>query len=166
MNRAVFIVLALLFASVAPRALVAADNPCEGLDTSLIINTSSHTMLLCQKSHEIAEFRVALGQCGVGKRGSGDKKTPLGEYELGLPRASGKFRLFIPVGYPNAEQASKGYTGGNIGIHGPHRGSLWLGKDSAAVDWTHGCIAVGTDEDISTVAKWVKEQAVKKVIIR
>ncbi len=105
-------------------------------------------------------------QCGVGKRCVGDKKTPLGEYELGQPKQSGKFRFFIPIKYPNAEQSSKGYTGGNIGIHGPHRGSPWLGKDSAKVDWTHGCIAVGTDEDIIEVAQWVQDQGVKKVIIR
>lgn len=123
-------------------------------------------MWMCQKSDVIAEFRASLGRCGMGKRGSGDKKTFLGEYKLGLPRPSGKFRLFIPIGSPNAAQASAGYTGGNIGIHGPHRKSLWLGKDSTDLDWTHGCIAVGTDEDISTVAHWVKDQAVTKVIIR
>jgi L,D-transpeptidase-like protein len=140
--------------------------PCRGLAAALIIDTSSHTMWMCQENDAIAGFRVAIGQCGVGKRDKGDKKTPQGEFDLNMPRPSSKFRLFIPVGYPNAEQSSEGYSGGDIGIHGPHRASLWLGKESANVDWTLGCIAVGTDEDILTVAQWVTDQGVRKVIIR
>jgi len=166
MKRSFFIIVLYLFMLSSLPGLTAENEPCKGLDTALIVDTSSHTMWMCQKSDAIAEFRVAIGQCGVEKRGKGDKKTPRGEFDLGIPRPSGKFRLFIPIGYPNAEQSSKGYSGGNIGIHGPHRGSLWLGKDSSKVDWTHGCIAVGTDEDILTVAQWVKDQGVKKVIIR
>jgi len=166
MKHGIFIMIPLLFALSSFPGLAAEHDPCKGENTALIIDTTSHTMWMCQKSYAIAKFRVSIGQCGVGKRGKGDKKTPLGEYDLGLPRPSGKFRLFIPIGYPNAEQSSKGYTGGDIGIHGPHRKSLWLGKDSAEVDWTHGCIAVGTDEDISVVAQWVNDQAVEKVIIR
>jgi len=159
----IFPFLVVLNSLLAPAAELA---PCKGEDTALIIDTASHTMWMCQKSDEIAEFPVAIGQCGVEKRGKGDKKTPRGEFDLGMPRPSSKFLLFIPIGYPNAVQLAKGYSGGNIGIHGPHRESLWLGKESAKVDWTRGCIAVGTDEDILTVAKWVKDQGVKKVIIR
>jgi len=166
MKRRLLIIVPFLFILNSLLASAAELAPCQGLDTALIIDTSSHTMWMCQKSYAIAKFRVAIGQCGMEKRGKGDKKTPRGEFDLGMPRHSGKFRLFIPIGYPNAEQSSKGYSGGNIGIHGPHRGSLWLGKDSAKVDWTYGCIAVGTDEDILTVAQWVKSQGVKKVIIR
>lgn len=153
MKSSPFIIMSLLFTLSSLPSLAAEHDPCRGQHTALIIDTARHTMWMCQKSEAIAEFRVAIGQCGVEKQSKGDKKTPLGEYKIGMPRPSGKFRLFIPIGYPNPEQTSKGYTGGDIGIHGPHRKSLWLGKDSAEVDWTHGCIAVGTDEDISTVAQ-------------
>ncbi len=166
MKRSVLIIVLFLVVLSSLPGLASEDNPCKGQDTVLIIYTSTHTMWMCQKSDAIAKFRVALGQCGVKKRNKGDKKTPLGVYDLGLPRHSDKFRFFIPIGYPNTKQSSKGYSGGNIGIHGPYRGSLWLGKYSAEVDWTHGCIAVGTDEDILAVAQWVKSQGVKKVIIR
>ena len=32
-----------------------------------------------------------------------------------------------------------------------------------AQDWTAGCIAVATDEDIEAVAAWVRKQGVKDV---
>jgi murein L,D-transpeptidase YafK len=166
MKRGLLLIIPLLLIANTLPAPTAELAPCKGLATALIIDTSSHTMWMCQESDVIAQFRVAIGQHGVEKRDKGDKKTPKGEFNLGMPRPSTKFRLFIPVGYPNAEQSSKGYSGGNIGVHGPHRDSLWLGKDSVNVDWTHGCIAVGTDEDILRVAQWVKVQGVKKVIIR
>jgi murein L,D-transpeptidase YafK len=162
----VYIIITFLFTLNALPTIAAKHDPCKRQKTALLIDTSSHTMWMCQNNNEIAEFHISIGQCGIGKRCSGDKKTPLGEYELGLPKPSEKFRFFIPIGYPNAEQSSEGYTGGNIGIHGPHRGSLWLGKDSTMVDWTYGCIAVSTDEDIIAVAQWVQDQVVKKVIIR
>jgi len=166
MKRRLLIIVPLLLVLSSLPTPAAESAPCQGLDNALIVDTSSHTMWMCQKSNAIARFRVAIGQCGVKKRSEGDKKTPEGAFDLGMPRPSSKFRLFIPIGYPNTEQSSKGYSGGSIGIHGPHRGSLWLGKDSATVDWTNGCIAVGTDEEILTVAHWVKDQGVKKVIIR
>lgn len=33
-------------------------------------------------------------------------------------------------------------------------------------NWTSGCIAVGTDEDISEIAQWIKEQKVSKIFIQ
>jgi hypothetical protein len=141
-------------------------DPCDGYGTALIVDTVSHTLWMCQENRAAGVFPVSIGRGGADKRNKGDRKTPLGEYELGVPRSSGRFRLFIPVGYPKADQISRGFSGGNIGIHGPHRQCLWLGEDSAKVDWTHGCIAVGTDDDIAAVARWVNEQKVNKVIIR
>ncbi len=139
---------------------------CIGYSTALIVETFSHTMSMCQEDHAVKTFRVAIGRGGIDKRIRGDGKTPLGEYVLGVPRPSGRFRLFIPIAYPDAAQVLNGYSGGDIGIHGPNRGSLWLGPSSAFVDWTLGCVAVGTDDDISVVAQWVKDHNVNRVIIK
>jgi murein L,D-transpeptidase YafK len=73
--------------------------------------------------------------------------------------------MFIPVGYPTAEQAKKGYSGGAIGVHGPVRGFTWAGALNTWVDWTRGCIAVATDEDIRKVSLWVEERKPKLIHI-
>ena len=58
-----------------------------------------------------------------------------------------------------------GFTGGAIGIHGPPRGYGTLAQLAMLVarDWTAGCIAVATDEDIDTVAAWVRAREVRGV---
>jgi hypothetical protein len=33
------------------------------------------------------------------------------------------------------------------------------------MDWTLGCIAVGTDAEIERVARWVKESKARRIII-
>ena len=78
-------------------------------------------MWLCQENKPVGEYKVALGKGGINKIKQGDNKTPLGEYTLGIPRPSSRFGTFIPIGYPTQEQISKGYTGGDIGVHGPYR---------------------------------------------
>ncbi len=144
----------------------ASFDPCDGYEATIIVDTSRHTMLLCRNSQTQGLHRVALGRGGLGKQAQGDGKTPIGDYELSPPRYSAQYRLFIPVGYPNNIQKSKGFSGGAIGIHGPHRKFLWLGKDSADADWTFGCIAVGTDEEIMEVGRWVNEQNISRIVIQ
>src|SRR5262249_47822529 len=109
--------------------------------------------------------QVALGRGGTGKRVKGDRKTPLGTYALGQPRPSARFGVFIPVSYPTAEQRSQGFTGGEIGIHGPLRQFDAAGKVNTFVDWTDGCIALGTIEEVMKVATFVRKHA-PRVFIR
>jgi murein L,D-transpeptidase YafK len=122
-------------------------------------------MRLCRAGTADHTFTVALGTRGVGKQREGDNRTPLGRYGLGPPRASKNFHIFVPVGYPTAEQARMGFTGGAIGIHGPPRGYGSLAELAMLVsqDWTAGCIAVATDTEIDIVAAWVRDQEVKNV---
>jgi len=139
---------------------------CEGLNTSLIVDTKNHKICLCQENKSVGEYEVELGSGGIEKRKKGDKKTPLGEYTLGYPRPSVRFGIFIPVGYPTQEQVSNGYSGSAIGVHGPTRAFKNLGSITTRSDWTHGCIAVESDVAISEIAHWIKEQKVSKIIIR
>ncbi len=144
----------------------APSETCAGYPAALVVDTARRTMVTCRDRRTEGTFRVSLGRGGIDKRARGDRKTPLGEYDLGTPRSSARYGLFIPIGYPKPEQKANGRSGGDIGIHGPHREFLWLGKDSTDVDWTLGCIAVGTDEEIVEVARWVQEHNVTRVIIR
>lgn len=166
MNSRLAQIFALLFIFIPLPCPGTSPDPCDGYSTALLVDTVSHTMWMCQGNLAVKEYHVSLGRGGVDKRVKGDGKTPLGEYPLGLPRPSDRYGVFIPVGYPSPEQLSQGFSGGNIGIHGPHRRRLWLGEYAAKTDWTLGCIAVGTDDEIAEVARWVKAQKVDKIVIR
>jgi hypothetical protein len=94
---------------------------------------------------------------GTGKRRRGDGRTPLGAYALGAPRASARFGTFIPISYPTAAQATRGLTGGAVGIHGPPRGmDVPAGYPVTELDWTEGCIATGTDGEVGEIAEFVR----------
>lgn len=130
---------------------------CEGRGTAVVIRLKNRTLHLCEAGLAVAEYRVATGRGGIGKRKEGDNKTPIGVYELGEPRGSSRFGVFIPIGYPTAAQRRNGYTGSAIGIHGPSRSLAWAGWVNTAADWTEGCVAVVSDKEISEIAAWVRD---------
>lgn len=113
-----------------------------------------------------ASFAVSLGKGGTGKTREGDGKTPLGTYSLGRPRASKRFGTFVPIGYPTPDQRKRGLTGRDVGIHGPDRRFGWAGSVNSWVDWTDGCIAVSSDEEIFRIAEWVSSNKVKLARLR
>jgi murein L,D-transpeptidase YafK len=144
--------------------LASADRaPCRPGETAVLVRVSTHALDLCQQGRVVASHRVALGAGGIGKRQRGDGKTPLGLYPLGSPRPSPSFGTFVPVGYPTPAQQKLGFTGNAVGIHGPPRGAG--GPLSTAVDWTAGCIAVGTDTEIDAISTWIRDRHVKAVRI-
>lgn len=147
-----------------PRA-TAADEPCRGRVSTLLVRVRKHLLLACEDNQVRLRYRVALGSGGVGKRREGDGRTPLGEYTLGDPRPSDHFHTFVPIDYPTPDQARQNYTGGDLGIHGPARAFRWAGALNAAVDWTQGCIALPSDAAIDELADWVKRTGVRKVSI-
>lgn len=130
----------------------------------MYVSAGRREMRLCESDRTKYVLRVALGQGGVGKRVQGDGKLPIGEYPLGEPRASRSYHLFVPVGYPTDRQRRAGYTGSAVGVHGPPRS--FKGPASTDTDWTLGCIAVGTDEEIERVAAWITARRVRRIVIR
>lgn len=148
-------------------AAAAAAAPCPARGALVLVDTAEHRLWTCEEGRAAAEYRVALGSGGVGKQRQGDAKVPLGEYALGPPRGSSQFHLFIPVGYPTAEQRRRGFTGSAVGVHGPARG--WEKFPSVAntsTDWTLGCIAVGSDAEIEAVAAWMRARKVSRISLR
>ena len=144
-------------------AMTAPPEPCAGKGTALYVDATHRTLWLCESGKAIEAMPVALGRGGLDKRVEGDAKVPLGAYALGSPRSSKSFHLFIPVGYPTPTQRRNGFSGGAIGVHGPLR--AYGGAISTGIDWTLGCIAVGTDEEIGRVADWLKASKARRIII-
>jgi len=138
---------------------------CPASGVALQVDSAARVLSLCRRGVEDASFRVALGRGGLDKRSEGDGRTPRGQYRLESARASRRYHLFLPVGYPTDAQVKQGYTGGAIGVHGPHVAFAWLGHATAWPNWTLGCIAVGTRVEVERVAEWVRANAAEKIII-
>jgi hypothetical protein len=147
---------AVVAALLSSHAMGVPAGPCAGPGTFVAVDSRARRLALCAGGAVEESFPVALGTGGLGKTRAGDNRTPLGPYPLGAPRPSHQFGTFIPVGYPTAAQARVGFTGSAIGIHGPARAFLWAGRANTAVDWTAGCIAVGSDGEIGRIAAWVR----------
>ena len=123
-------------------------------------------MWLCEGGRSVEELRIGIGRGGLDKQGHGDNKTPVGEYALGAPRPSERFYVFIPVEYPTAEQRRLGFSGGDIGIHGPVTWIRWLPGGATWFNRTRGCIEVSSVADIERVAAWVRQGKVRKIFVQ
>ncbi len=139
---------------------------CAGWSNALVVETSSHSLRTCQNNRTVKEYRIAIGRGGIDKRKQGDKRTPTGEYLLGKPRPSSRFTLFIPIEYPTKEQQAMGYTGADVGIHGPNRLFAWLASINTWFDWTQGCIAVGSNDAINEISDWITQHGTSRIIIK
>jgi murein L,D-transpeptidase YafK len=143
-----------------------AETSCQSQDARIVVELKAHQLVLCERGKTVATFDVRLGHAGVGKSRAGDNKTPVGTYPLGQPRASKHYGLFIPIGYPTAEQRKKGYTGGAIGVHGPDRRVKWLGRWVNTLDSTNGCVGLAKDEEMARIAKWVRTTKAHTIELR
>ncbi|ARG97698.1 L,D-transpeptidase family protein [Legionella micdadei] len=158
--KAIFLMISILF----PVALLASTKNCPLL-TGINVHTTSRILNICKHGTVIKSFKVALGYKGVGKKHAGDNKTPIGLYRLAHPRKSTHFKVFIPILYPTAKQLAAGYTGRDVGIHGPSQSSSWFSWLNNLPSSTRGCIAVGKNNYIEYVANWVKANPGAKVLI-
>jgi murein L,D-transpeptidase YafK len=158
--KAFLVTLSMFFSA----ALFAGSSTCP-LSSGINVLTSRHTLNICKNGSIIKTFKVALGYKGVGKKKAGDNKTPVGLYGLAYPRKSSKFKMFIPILYPTSKQRAAGFTGRDVGIHGPtqtSRVASWFGNLPFS---TRGCVAVGNNNQIEYVANWVKANPGAKVLI-
>lgn len=159
----------LLFPLLAMTSLLASSmacaKPCDPGRAYVLVQVAANRLSLCDHGRIVAQYRAAMGRGGAGKTRMNDRKTPLGEYPLGAPRPSrAGFHTFIPVLYPTDDQRLEGYTGGAVGIHGPKRGFKPYGRGKI-INWTQGCVAVGSDQEIVDIAKWIEDNRILTVSI-
>ncbi|VEB36780.1 Uncharacterized protein conserved in bacteria [Legionella sainthelensi] len=156
--------MSLMISILFPVTLFASTATCP-LSSGINVHTTKRVLNICKNGTVIKTFKVALGNKGVGKKKAGDNKTPVGLYGLAHPRKSNQFKVFIPILYPTTKQRAAGYTGRDVGIHGPTQSSnrfSWLNNLPFS---TRGCIAVGNNNYIEYVANWVKANPGAKVLI-
>jgi murein L,D-transpeptidase YafK len=156
-----------VLALAAPAAAAVDErSPCTGGDAHLVVDTDAHMLWLCAAGKPERSFDVRLGAGGVGKRREGDGKVPVGVYPLGRPRRSQLYGTFVPIAYPTTAQRRAGYTGGAVGVHGPHRRARWLGRLTNVFDTTDGCVGLATDQDMAAVAAWIRKTGAARIDIR
>lgn len=156
--KAIFFLISIFF----PFISFASPRTCPLLN-GINVLTKQRILNICKYGTVIKTFKVALGYRGVGKKQRGDNKTPIGLYGLAHPRKSSKFKVFIPILYPTSKQSAAGYTGRDVGIHGPTQS--WASLLDNLPSATRGCIAVGKNNYIEYVANWVKANPGTKVLI-
>lgn len=115
----------------------------------IVISKSQRLIFFCRNGKIVIDRtdNVALGKNPVDdgpKTSMGDKRTPEGEYTISAKRHGlSKFDFFMALNYPTPEQKAKGFTGGNLGIHGLPKGKVYpTNVSSTDEDWTLGCIAL------------------------
>ena len=143
-----------------------AEGPCSSQDARIVVELEAHKLLLCEGTQAVKTFGVRLGHGGIGKSRAGDGKTPVGIYTLGKPRPSKRYGMFIPIGYPTAEQRKQGLTGGAVGVHGPDRRVKWLGRLVNTFDTSDGCVGLAKDEEMAEIAQWVRTAKARSIELR
>lgn len=132
----------------------------------VVVRAEEHRLYLCAKDRTVVStYSVRLARNGVGKTRAGDGKVPIGTYPLGRPRPSKKYGTFVPIGFPLPEQRRRGYTGGDVGIHGPDRRVRWLGRLVNTFDTTDGCVGVASDREMDEIAAWLRRMAVDRIVL-
>ncbi len=138
---------------------------CKDKGIAVIADTGVAVIFLCNNGITVADYDFSLGREGVNKRALGDLKTPIGKYPLGKPRPSDLFKIFIPIGFPTPEQIEKGFSGADVGIHGPSRTFRCAGFLNVAVDWTQGCLAVASDIYVKEIARFIEVNGIRSITI-
>lgn len=163
---AIFLLLSAVVLAAPEKSTPTKHDACGAYPSAVLADTREKLLYLCESNRTRAKYHIAIGRKGTGKTKQGDEKTPIGLYGIGDPRPSKRFHLFIPINYPTLEQSSKGFTGGDIGIHGPIDGLSWLGRLSTSYDWTSGCIAVASNREIEAIAGWIRDKNIGRIVIK
>ena len=113
----------------------------------------------------IADYYAGAGKNGAEKRREGDKKTPIGVYEVSghidgseLPELYGAGAL--PIDYPNAWDRLQGYTGSGIWLHGVPRDTYSRSPLSS-----DGCVTLA-NADFDSLRLRVASGDVPVIIVR
>lgn len=148
----------------------------------VVVDTHQGTVTVHQANRTVLKLRGAsFGRGGTAAlHVEGDGRTPLGTFRIVRINQRSRFHVFFELNYPTVDQARLGYQrglidrdaleqieqaesdgrlppqhtalGGDIGIHGLGKGSLWVHHH---FNWTDGCIAL-TNLQIEKLAPWLE----------
>jgi murein L,D-transpeptidase YafK len=130
----------------------------------IVIVKHTRALTVFDGEEEVLRIAVVLGKNPADKQRAGDLATPEGEFYICYKNPDSRYHRFLGISYPNTEHAERGLRaglispaeydqirativaricppwktalGGEIGLHGPCPNKTW----------THGCIAMGTEQ--------------------
>lgn len=121
---------------------------------NIVVNKSGKRLLLMDGQKIIKSYLVALGKNKGPKTKQGDKKTPEGTYKNCFLKRPTTFHKAIYITYPNPEDRKKGYSGGDVEIHGlPHLDygmERYFGYWIILFGWSEGCVML-TNQDMDEI---------------
>ncbi|MCH9742642.1 MAG: L,D-transpeptidase family protein [Proteobacteria bacterium] len=107
--------------------------------------------------HFVTSFYLTQGKLGAGKEKEGDKRSPIGVYELTAPIPANKLTSFygagaLPLAYPNTWDKRNNRSGHGIWLHGTP-----IGQYSRPPKASDGCMVFSND-DLQQIMKTVNWQ--------
>src|SRR5881296_2274399 len=157
--------------NVPPRALADDDDQLAWAEQEpwvVVVRKSCRSLDVYRNGARVRSFPAVFGLNGSGsKLYEGDRRTPSGLYMIVDKRPHPRWRRFLLLDYPNAQDLHRywlameggdlprrgdGYVsaGGAVGIHGTDKPGL----NARGVDWTWGCISL-QNADIDDLARLV-----------
>lgn len=124
---------------------------------SVIVYKSERKMELRSGEKIIKTYEISLGDNPIGhKQMEGDERTPEGDYVIDYRNPNSSYHLSLHISYPNKQDKlsakRKGVSpGGMIMIHGLPNKYAWAAKLFKGRDWTDGCIAVNSNDQIKEI---------------
>jgi murein L,D-transpeptidase YafK len=105
----------------------------------------------------VTSFYLTQGKLGAGKEKEGDKRSPIGVYELTAPIPANKLTSFygagaLPLDYPNTWDKRNNRSGHGIWLHGTP-----IGQYSRPPKASDGCMVFSND-DLQQIMKTVNWQ--------
>jgi murein L,D-transpeptidase YafK len=102
----------------------------------------------------VTDFYISSGKQGIEKQREGDKRTPIGVYEVVSAKRKSELTDFygsgaFPINFPNERDKRLGKTGSGIWIHGSPSTTYSTPPRSS-----DGCVVL-TNEDFESIAKYV-----------
>jgi murein L,D-transpeptidase YafK len=130
----------------------------------IVILKSERKLHLIEQSAIRHSFDIDLGKIPIGKKKfKGDKKTPEGKYKIVSKNNHSDYYLSLRISYPSWRDRLYALVrfrnpGGQIMIHGQTTNKNFdsykkfkTGEYRSGVDWTLGCIATRSNEDMKKV---------------
>jgi murein L,D-transpeptidase YafK len=123
---------------------------------AIVVDTAKSTLYLFENrggsAHYLSDYYITVGKNGSNKAREGDKKTPLGVYQVTsqLPQSQvGEFygSGAFPLSYPNEWDERQGRNGHGIWLHGTPKDTY--SRPPRASD---GCVVL-TNEDLDDLKK-------------
>ena len=129
----------------------------------IVVEKQHRKMYLFSDGKILREYKIDLGWNPKGdKEKEGDGRTPEGVYKISYKNPKSKYFLSLRISYPNEEELKRAKAlgvdaGGDIMIHGLPNVLTILGFEKKLYnDWTRGCIAVQSNEEMAEIWKLIK----------